>query len=404
MTIELALGALVALAFGAAGAGLAIRGELDWAMACAAACFIGLVSRYYAFNLTVLRSTKKFPTLARARFFGAVFEFAVFSAGALLLGFPGMLAAALAAQLAGAVFVRFDGGLRYAPCWDASLALKLLQAGWPLAAEALALALLRSVDRFVILQCLDNGTEQLGWYRIAIVMGAWVFDQSTVVSNVIFPQLGATLGRTRDPIAVTKLALRAAEHLALGLLAGSAAIMALGIPVIQLLLPNYRPGLAAAGGMVAAAALLGINMPLRYALLTIGRTRAMLAATAASTLLSLAASVCVLRWGARLLSSPLAGVAWASAGSAFVLFLVTLALCASSRPLWPGACRVACVSLLVVVGVTILQGLDGHATLTLAAALGFCAVPTWLLARRVELPEWMRRRAGEDRAANAAGT
>lgn len=393
MTLELITAAIVAAGLIGGSVFHAIRGDIGWAAAFGIGAAIAVISRYYAFNLTVLRSVKKFPTLARARIFGAVCELVLFTAGAFFCGFYGMLGAALIAQLANAWFVRSDGGLQFGVNFDLPTTLTLLGTGWTLAAEALALTALRSVDRFVIIQCLANGDEQLGWYKIAIVMGAWAFDQSNLIANVIFPRLGETLGRTSDPAAVLRLGLRVAEVIALAMVLCSAALLVVGVPIVDRLLPAYRPGLIAAGGMVAAAAFLGISMPLRYALLTIGRTRSMLAVTALAAAVSLGAGIAILSGSADRLGAELGRISWNSAAAATVLLVATLLLCCvGRRELWGSAARVVGAGLYLAVGVMILQSLRGHTPTAVLLAAVWCLGPAWLLVSRVTWRDLLGKR------------
>jgi hypothetical protein len=295
----------------------------------------------------------------------------LFVAGAYYFNFYGMLAAAVIVQFINLCYIRRDGGLRFAIQFDGPTFKRLLALGWPLAAEAFALSALRGADRLIIIGCLANGSEQLGWYKIAIMMGAWAFDQSNLVAGVLFPRLGETLGKTRDPRAVISLGMRAAELVAWGMIPCVAALLAVGIPAVRWLLPAYRPGLVASAGLVTAAALLGTSMPLRYALLTIGRARAVLVLTATSSLMALSAGFLLLYGSNDTTGGLLAGLSWTSAAAAAVLLVSTITLCAMA-----GRERIARASRLVAV-ITYMAA--GAATLhvyrdQVMASLGIAAV------------------------------
>jgi hypothetical protein len=389
MTVELVAASPISVGLFAAAVHCWLHDQLAWSATLATGGAIATISRYYAFNLTVLRSLKQFPTLARARAIGAVVELALFVSGAYFFSYFGMLAAAAVAQLINAYYVRMDGGLRFKFAYDRDLLGRLAQQGWPMAAEALALTALRSVDRFVIVRCLVNGAEQLGWYKIAIVMGAWAFDQSNLVANVLFPRLGETLGRTQEPAAVLRLALRAAEIVTLGMIVCAGALLACGIPVVAWLLPAYRPGLGAAPGMVTAACLLGIAMPLRLALLTISRTRSMLAATALAAGLSCTGGLALLQGSDDQIGTRLSLVAWNSAAAAGVLLFVTIALCLRhSRELTAVGRRIAGLSLYLAAGTACLQAMQAQPVASSVFAGLWIAVPAWTLARIMVKSDW----------------
>ena len=392
MSLELCTAGVVAIALILAGAIPSLEPDLSWAAAFAVGAGIAVISRYHAFNLTVLRSLKKFGTLARARVFGAAAELILFSVAAWFFGFLGLLVAALVAQFVNACFVRADGGLRFSAVWDRALMLGLLASGWPMAAEALAMSALRSVDRFVIVRCLENGDQQLGWYKIAIVMGAWAFDQSNLVANVIFPRLGETLGRTRDPATVLRLGLRAAEVIALAMVLCAAALFVLGVPLVHWLLPAYRPGLAATGGLVVAACLLGTSMPIRYALLTIQRTQSLLLATGFAASVALGGGIVLLFDSGDLAGANLGWLAWVSAAAAGILLASTLGLCCVvQRELVAAAARVALAVTYLTAGAALIQNLQEPMPVAVLIAAVWIAIPTWLLVRRVDWKELIRK-------------
>jgi O-antigen/teichoic acid export membrane protein len=397
MTVELLTAGVVAVSLAAAGAFHALRDATTWSVAFATAAGIAVVSRYHAFNLTVLRSRKQFPVLARARVFGAVSDLVLLAGAAYCFGFYGLLVAALLAHSCNAWYVRHAGRLRFAPAQDGPLTGQLLAAGWPIAAEALALAALRSVDRLVILGSLPDGQTQLGWYSIAIMLGAWAFDQSNLIANVIYPRLAETLGRTNDPQAVLRLGLRAAEVVALVMVIVSALLLVAGIRVVEWLLPAFRPGLVAAVGLVTAAAVLGACMPLRYALITIGRTRPMLVATGLCAALSLGAGFALVAQSTRADGSDLAWLAWNSAAAAGLCLVFMLGLCCvHAHELRTAAIRVLAAAAYVVVGAALVARLRGNTPLELFAAVAWSAGPAWLLVQRVDWNDLLRRRSSKE--------
>lgn len=393
MTVEVFTGSLVAIGLLAAAALNGLRHESSWAVAFTVAAVIAIVSRYHGFSLTVLRSRKQFPVLARARVFGAVADLILLAGAAYCFGFYGMVAAVIVAHLVNAWFVRHAGGLRFTRVLERQVVFGLVAAGWPIAAEALALAALRNVDRFVIVNCLENGDQQLGWYSIAIVMSAWAFDQSNLVANVIYPRLAETLGRTSDPAAVLRLALNAAQAIALTMVICSAVLLVVGVPVIDWLLPAFRPGLVAASGLIAAAAVLGVAMPLRYALLTIGRTLWMLAATAISAAVSLAGALVLVGRGSDGSGGNLGRVACNSAmASGLCLTAMLVLCCVDRRELWPAALRIAGAAAYAMVGTLILGSLRGNRSLELVAAAAWSFGPAWLLVQRIDWRDLLRKR------------
>ncbi|MBI3465838.1 MAG: oligosaccharide flippase family protein [Planctomycetes bacterium] len=387
MTAEVVSAAFVALVLLGAGTLQFYRGSVQWAVALWVAAWIAVAGRYQAFCLTVLRSEKQFSVLARARVFGAIADMLLLGGGAYCLAshdttapFYGMMGGAAVAHLLNACYVRIAGRLRFAAECDRGLASRLLVDGWPMAAEALALAALRSIDQLAIVGFLPDGAQQLGWYSIAVVLSAWAFDQSNLLANVVYPRLGETLGRTGNPAAVLRLGLRSAELIALAMVPCAALLLAAGVPAVHWLLPKYRPGLGAVGGLVAAAALMGISMPLRYALITVGRAVWMLLATALAAGASLAGSVWLLNRG-----GGLNGVSWNSAAAAAICLSLLILLClAACGDLWPLAVRVAGAAVYGLLGTAKFTYLQDATWPQWALLVAWCLGPIGLLARRIE--------------------
>jgi O-antigen/teichoic acid export membrane protein len=241
------------------------------------------------------------------------------------------------------------------------------------------MAALRSVDQVVIVSMLPDGARQLGLYSIATVMAAWAFDQANLIANVIYPRLGETLGRTSDPTDVHRLGLRTAELIALAMVPCAGLLLSVGVPILDWLLPKYREGLVAAGGLIAAAAVLGVSMPLRYALLTTGRTLSMLAVTGVAAGLSLCAGIWVLSHGGELYD-----ISWTSATAASICLALMVLLCAGPhRRLWAVSTRVLLVSLYTALGACAIGDPRDATPLHWLGVAVWCIGPSWLLAQRI---------------------
>ena len=381
ITIEVLSGLVVVLGLVSAGAFQAWRGEINWAVSYWLAAVIAVVGRYHAFSLTVLRSEKQFSAIARARVVGATVDLVCLAGGAWCFGYFGLIAGAVVAQVINACYVQKVGNLHFVPAKDLSLCKELLSNGWAMAAAALALVMLRSVDSLVIVNSLPNGAEQLGWYSAAMLLGRWAFEQSTLISNVVYPRLAETMGRTSDPEGVLRLGLRTADVLGLVMVPCAALLLVIGMPLLKWLLPDYRPGFEAAGGLVAASALLGISVPLRYALFAVGSAVATFLVTAFATVISLCGAIWMLRTG-----GGLAHVAWSSAVAGGVSLTLMAMICSRGRRrLWTVAFRLALTSTYMVLGVAVLQAQRWDSPSTWLLAVGWCVVPGWMLVRQIPL-------------------
>jgi O-antigen/teichoic acid export membrane protein len=319
MTMEMLAAAPVAVALLASSIYCGLAGRSAWAFGCAGAAILALVSRYQAFCLTVLRARLQFVVTAQARVLGAVTEIGLMAGGAWLCGIAGLVLGASISQVINIWFLCRRGPLHWRWLWDRELAGELVGTGWPIAASALALAATRSVDRLMIVALLPNGEYQLGLYSAALLLSAWAYDQANLISNVIFPRLGTALGQTGDPAAVFQLALRTAERLAWLMALCAMAVLLVGMPLTARLLPAFRDGLPAAYGAVAAASVLGVSIPLRHAVVTVGRGFQLLAINAAA-----AATATLGCWIAVRTGGALSSVAWASTAAASLCLMLLL--------------------------------------------------------------------------------
>ena len=173
----------------------------------------------------------------------------------------------------------------------------------------------------------------------------------------------------------------------------SALLLGPGTLLIEWLLPSYRPGLAAVSGLVVAAAALGVAMPLRYALVTIGRTPSMLMATVLAAFASLAGACWFATRGGTLVH-----IAGASAAAAVFCLLLMLALCCAAGGAARGAARVGAAAVYACGGALALgPAHDAPLGVWCAVAAAWCAGPLVMLARR-----WTVAPSGEDDAGKDA--
>jgi hypothetical protein len=210
----------------------------------------------------------------------------------------------------------------------------------------------------------------LGWSVFGLGYGAHLLWQSS--STWLWKALGLAI-------------------VALGMVLCAAALLAAGVPLVEGLLPAYRPGLVAAGGLVAAAAFQGISMPLRYAMLTTKRIWPMLAVTGVAATLALAGGIGVLYGSQDRLGADLIRISWTSGGAAAFLLMATLALCSGRRrELWGTAARVVLITVYLAAGLWLLQTLRGHGWWPAALAAVWCVVPAWRLGMLVDWRNLLR--------------
>ncbi len=227
-----------------------------------------------------------------------------------------------------------------------------------------------------------------------MLLAAWLFDQANLVANVIYPRQAEALGRSGDRIGVVTLGLTTAEVIALAMAPCAALLLGPGALVIDWLLPSYRPGLAAAGGLVVAAAALGVAMPLRYALVTLGRTPSMLMATVLAAAAALAGACWFATHGGTLVQ-----IALTSAAAAVFCLMLMLGLCCTAGAPLRLAARVGAAVVYALGGaLAIGPAHDAPLGVWCAAAVAWCAGPLAILARAWTVTPDHAGDAGKDRS------
>ncbi len=213
--------------------------ERSTLLAIAALVFLNLYRGYY---VSLFKGNHRFGELAASSLIGGVVTLAaipLFYWGGLLGFVGGMFAQALAET---GYLVAREGlprpGLRWQPLRE------LLAFGLPSVAIVFGAVALTSVDRAVIVATL--GAAANGTYGGAALVVTILVNLAVVPNAVLSPRFAETYGRTGDARDLRRLLVEPLEPLTVGFAAliGAGAI---ALPVLlQLFLPKYLPGLAAA--------------------------------------------------------------------------------------------------------------------------------------------------------------
>jgi len=172
---------------------------------------------------------------------------------------------------------------RTAPAWppDWSLALRLVKIGLPVSLLPIGFTLFLSLDRWIVAVLMPGA--DLGYYGFGALLGMFLYMIPSTLSVVLFTRQIERFGTTNDPRSLEPLVIPPIQ-LSGFLMAFLAGGVVLSLPVlVQDLLPQYRPGLAASMAQVAANGLLftvpvGANF-----LISIGRRKVLFTALAAAT-------------------------------------------------------------------------------------------------------------------------
>jgi O-antigen/teichoic acid export membrane protein len=181
-----------------------------------------------------------------------------------------------------------------------------------------AATLLLQADQVVVGAML--GTAALGLYGVLAIGAAALSFAPEAFGGALAPVAGLTYGRAgEDPSALARLAERSVRGLALA----SAAVLALSLAgtdvVIAWQLPGYAAATTALRPYLAGVYLLALGVPLRFLLVTTGRSASALRAQVVALVAAVAleAAACAAGWG-------LVGVACAGAIVACALLAALL--------------------------------------------------------------------------------
>lgn len=354
-TASLLTSALYGLLLAVAAAGIALRGgawNLAWAGGLAAIGLLSIVQRWTTFQVTMLRAQQQFAATSRLALLEAIVTLLAAAGATWLFGLPGLYLATLLVLLASLIWLRRCGGPRLTFAWQPRRMLQLAAVGGPLLLAGAAWSLLRSIDKLMILACLDDREFQLGCYSTALLVGGQLFGLANMLSTVMVPRYGHCYGASGCVAEVAHMAARSSELLAAVLsLAGVIAITA-GQPLLSAMLPDYQPGLAALVFVTPGAIVLGLTLPVSQMLVAVGRERQVLVSLVGSSLVSVVATWLALRSGGGLAALAAAtslgylvhllwlaalGV-WPHLGAAERLRYTAITLLAISSPLLAVAC------------------------------------------------------------------
>lgn len=264
-----------------------------------------LLQQVQVFFELLLRSHSRFRVVALEQAGLAVLLLIVVTGLTVALGFPGFLWGQAASYLLVSLLL-----LRYAPVrprlrWDWREAMNLARIGFPIMAVGFTYGMLTSLDRVMIISWL--GKEALGLYSLAFMAYGTMMLIPRSVSQMVYPRLAETYGRTGDPVALRRLVYHPLKLLAL--LMGPLLVLTFvaGPWLIRILLPEYVGGIPAFHITLVAVFFLSYMGTLGNLLNTVNRQRQYLLLQAGALALNFVLNLAALSAGLGI-----TGVAWAT--------------------------------------------------------------------------------------------
>jgi len=343
-----------------------------------------LINWYFDYQITLLKAHQRFDLVSRANYIAALM-----ACGSLPLlyffGIYGLIAAMVLNVAVVSAMLRALYPLPALPRFDWREYVRMMREGFPVMCIGLGILAIRTTDRFVISGML--GTEQLGFYAIAVMAFNFLMNLPTVSREIMEPMLMQSLAQQGERENLDRFLFVPLLHTLylLPVLVGGAFFAA---PLfLPLLLPRYAAGVPATQILVVGSFFLGLCYVLRGILVARGWQYQALLVAGAVFAVNLAGSIGLVRvgWG-------IEGVGLASAISFALLFVGLLTLIrvrvGTGYDQWPRVLRaVLCPSFVMIVYLVGFRAIAGRAWQTWGMNIGgglvYLAVMTIVIRRGI---------------------
>lgn len=292
----------------------------EWTWGLVAIAGLTLLQRYLSFLIAVLRAHQEFKLTTELDILESLASAFLVVVGLWIGGFWGLLCAVGVLLSLKVAYLHARNPLRFRWAWDWPLIVRLMRLGLPILANTAAFGAVMNIDEVVILWRVPEGARAFGLYTIALMGTGWSLDLAGRIATVMYTYFQTTLGRTSDPIAVARQAVRVAEAQAPILAAGGAVAYLVAPTFLGLLIPRYAEGLPALRPLLPGMLILGLAWPARQMLITIERPYRLCLATVLGLALSTLAGLI----GAE--RAGIVGVAWGMTLGHTAVYLFTSAV------------------------------------------------------------------------------
>lgn len=289
---------------------LAVLGIAAWIAACgegpwrwawcgglAATGCLAVLQRHVTFLVTLLRSLQSFALTSQVAVLEAALTLVAAGLAVWCCGLPGLYLGTLVVLLGSLAWMKARGAPAVTWAWNTGEIKRLLAVGGPLLLVGLLTALFRSLDKLLVLGCLEDREYQLGCYSLALLASTQLTGVASTLSIVMGPRFAEQLGRAGNNHAAARLAARTMELQALLMTAAGALMIVAAPPFFDRILPDYHAGLAAliirAPGLVA----FGLTLPLGQYLVAVNQQGRALIALAAALAVGTVAGLIAIRTG-----------------------------------------------------------------------------------------------------------
>ena len=297
----------------------------SWSIGLIAVGLLAVLTRYFAFHVTILRCTQAFRTTSRLSVIEGILTLSVCPLATWLWGLVGLYFGTLVVLLGSLAFVLRRRAMNLVWAWDTAKIKRLIAIGGPILLAGAVSSLFRSLDKLMILGYLNEREYQLGCYSVALLVTIQLYGLAEMMSIVMGPRLGEKFGHCGDRSVVARMAARATElQAALIALPASLSVVA-AVPILAWLLPKYQQGLAPLVWLIPGALALSVALPAGQYLVAVNRQRRLLLVVSISTAIAALGNHMALTSG-----YGLSGVAGATAFAYTFYFILLTAV-----SIWP---------------------------------------------------------------------
>ena len=231
-----------------------------------------ILQRSYVYYLTILRCYNEFGLLSKLQVIFAAVSAALAVLMVLWFGFEGRVAAAVAAQLLALTYVGSIWRLDRFFSFSFPVAAQLVKAGMPLIIASIVMGLVTTIDRLIIVTYL--GPTELGYFGASLLITGVVFLIPGTVGEVLYPRLTHRFGEAGRDLQALKNYVLVPTVLLGYLVPVLIGPIYLALPaVIELLLPQYVPGVAAGRIVAIGMFFFSLERVASYFLVTIGKLK-----------------------------------------------------------------------------------------------------------------------------------
>lgn len=197
---------------------------------------------YYLVN-TSLKANTLFEYVSRKQFLFSILFPIIALPLTVILGLKGFIIGFAIALLVSVTYIYRASPLAYHFKYDLNWIKELIRIGFPIMAVGIAYTFLNTVDRWVIGLLL--GTEQLGYYSMAIIVFAGMTLFPKVISQQLYPRMAYDWGKTGSKKELKRwswLQTKYTSYLVVPLLI---CVLSIFPWIIRTFLPEYEPGIQA---------------------------------------------------------------------------------------------------------------------------------------------------------------